>query len=1139
MVFWVFDAKISLFGRMAGKFGNNFFTFKFYFLPKPSHLCAKFQNMRKFYLLAFLFLLGIGSVNITRAQVTNSSITGTVDQPNNEGLAGATVTATHLPSGTKYQTITSKDGTFVIQGMRPGGPYTIEISFVGYEPIKLENVFLSLGEPYVVKEKVSEQQQELTNIVVTSAARNPILNNRRTGAATNITSRQLEDLPTIKRSITDFTRLTPQANGNGFAGRDNRFNSVKVDGATFNNGFGLSSDLLPGGDAQPISLDAIEEVQVNIAPYDVRQSGFTGAAINAVTKSGTNKWSGSIYGLYRDQSFNGQKLNGKDLNDTAKTTNKVYGARLGGPIIKNKLFIFGNFEKSKYVYPGNTWVANRGQSGPNVSRTTAEDLDAVSSYLQSKYGYNPGRYENYANDYTNEDTKFLGRIDWNINTRNKFSIRYNQVVGTSDQATNFNSGPNPRSSSGRIGSESIAFEYANYSFKNIVRSLTAELNSSFSNRLSNQFLATYSYIESRRSTPGQLFPFVDIWEDGSNYMSFGTELFSYNNAVINNNYSFIDNLTYLSGKHTITTGLSMEIMDFKNSYVREGTSYYRYNSVSDFLNDAPPVSYAITYPYGSDTYAKANFAMGGIYGQDKIQLSPKLNLTVGLRIDVPFFLNDPLHNPTIDTLQLLDKNYKPTTYSTSTWPKTRLLLSPRVGFNYDVFGNRSLQLRGGTGIFTGLIPFVWFTNQPTNSGVLQNQFEPVNSATLAKIDHFSPDPYYWIKQLPSDFPTSPSTKAPGTVNLIDPDFKMPQIWRTNIGADYKIPSTPLVATFDFIYSKDINAVYQFNANRKPATATLNYAGDDREYWINKNNAVYNPATGSVVPVLSNTNKGRSMAATIGFSLPQRKGLFGSIFYTYTLAKDVSGNPGSSANSAWSNNYSVNDPNELLLGYSQYSIPHRVVGNVSYRVEYAGHLATTVSLFYQGSNAGRFAYTYSNDINMDGVSLDLLYVPASASELNFTDITNSDGTVQFTADQQRAAFEKFVNNSKALKDAKGQYVERNSGLLPWFNRFDFRLLQDIFTNIGKNRNTLQISVDILNVGNLLNSKWGVLQELNGGSNYNYGLLNVKSVSPEGVPTFNMITVKQPDGSIVLPENPYRDAFYPGNTWNMQIGLRYTF
>jgi hypothetical protein len=1096
--------------------------------------------MRKFktrlFILAWLIICTIGSF----AQVTTSSIAGIVQTASGEPLAGTTIKASHLPSGTVYTTAAQPNGRFSILGMRPGGPYRIEFSYVGYETRTVNDINLVLGETYVLNQKLAASGQQLSEVTI-SAGRNPILNSERTGASTNLNTRMLNTLPTVSRALTDFTRLTPQASGNSFAGRDDRMNSVKLDGAAFNNSFGVSTDLLPGGDAQPISLDAIQEVSVNIAPYDVRQTGFTGAAINAVTRSGTNEFTGSAYFFYRNENFNGDELRGKKLT-VAESTNKNFGARFGGPIIKNKLFFFGNFERTEYVYPGNTWMANRGTGAPNETRVLASDLEAVSDFLKTEYGYDPGRYENYANEYTNEDTKFLGRIDWNISDKHKLTMRYNQVVGTSDQGTNFNSGPNPRSGTGRIGPNSISFENANYAFKNTVRSAAIELNSIFSSKLSNQFLATWTYIESIRTTPGQIFPFVDIWNGSNNYISFGTELFSYNNGVKNTNLSFIDNITYQAGKHTLTAGISFEKMDYKNSYMREGTSYYRYDTITDFLNKMPPSVFATTYLYGDDPWATVKVGMGGLYVQDRVSITDKLNVTVGLRADLPLFFNDPLNNPTVDTLKLLDVHGNPTTYSTKNWPKARVLLSPRIGFNYDVFGNRSFQVRGGTGIFTGLIPFVWFTNQPTNSGVLQNTLEPVNSATLAEITEFNPDPLYWVNQLPHRFPKTPSTNAPGTVNLIDDDFKMPKVWRTNLGADYKIPNTPLVATVDFIYTRDVVGIYQFNANRKQAPATLNYSGDIRANWINRNNAVYNPATGAIVPVLSNpTEKGSSLSVTAGVSMSYRRGFYGSLHYTFTRARDISGNPGSSAGSAWSNNYSINDPNEQLLGHSQYAVPHRVVGSLSYRIEYLNHLATTVSLFYTGSSAGRFAFTYNGDINNDNVSLDLLYVPKSGSELTFAplSITVKDvGTFDFTPEEQRAAYDAFVENVKALRKAKGGYIERNAGILPWQSRFDLRILQDIFTEIGRKRNTLQLSLDILNVGNLINSDWGVRKELITGSQYNFALLNVAGVSADGVPTFNMATVTE-NNRPVLATTPYRDWFDVRNAWSMQLGVRYIF
>ncbi|MBF9252045.1 carboxypeptidase regulatory-like domain-containing protein [Pontibacter sp. 172403-2] len=1072
------------------------------------------------------------------AQVTTSSINGSVRDQQGAPLIGATVRATHQPSGTTYGAVTNADGRFNIANVRTGGPYAIEVSYIGYQPKTYSNINLKLGVPYELEATLSESGTDLQEVVV-SADQSSVFNANKTGAATNVSTEQITTLPTISRSVTDFTRITPQANGNSFAGRDARFNNLQVDGANFNNAFGLSSNPLPGGSSQPISLDAIEEISVNIAPYDVRQSGFTGAGINAVTRSGTNEFSGSVYTFYRNQNFNGTKVGDEELPEQADRSNVIYGARLGGPIIKNKLFFFANYEHETETYPGINRIANRRLvSGPNVSRTTAEDLDRVRQYLLKNYSYDPGTYENYANDFNNANTKILARLDWNISDQHKFTIRYNQVVGTSDQTVNASSAPNPRASSGRISDNALSFSKSNYGFENTVRSLTAELNSNFSSKISNQFLASYTRIQDTRTSPSEIFPFVDIWKDGDQYMNFGYELFTYGNDVINDNYSFIDNLTYLAGKNTITAGASFEIQKFGNSYQRYGTSYYRYASVDDFLNNAAPTQFGLTYPYeGQDPYSRINFGMASLYVQDKLAVDERLSITLGLRAELPVYMNDLTSNPSIDALTLLDPDGNEKSYASGEWPKSRILLSPRFGFNLDALPDGSLQLRGGTGIFSGRVPFVWLTNMPTNAGVIQNVLEGVPASALDQI-RFNPDPLYWLANGPSDvFIKSPNAGAPGSFALVDRDFKMPQVWRSSLGADYTIPGTPLTAIADLLYTKDLVGTYQFNANRKPATQQMNYAGDNRDFWNGKADTYYTDATGDAI-VLSNTNKGSSLSATVGLSLPARRGFFGSVYYTYTRARDITGNPGSSAGSAWANNYSVNDPNELLMGISQFEIPHRIVANAAYRLEYANHLATTLSLFYEGASQGRFSYTTNGDLNKDGVSSDLLYIPSTSEELNFVDITD-DGEVIFTAAQQREAFNNFISNDKALQNSRGGYVERNNGLMPWFNRVDLRLLQDVFTNIGGKRNSLQFSVDVTNLGNLISSDWGVYQQLNGGSIYNYGLLKVASVTPEGVPSFNMITVRDSAGNTILPETPYRDNVSLSSTWSMQLGLRYIF
>src|SRR5690554_3968226 len=693
------------------------------------------------------------------AQVTTSSVQGSVRDTQGEFLIGATVRAVHEPSGSVYGAVTNMEGRFTLPNLRVGGPYSITINYVGFEAQTFSGIILRLGEPYGLDVVIHDIAMELDQVVVTADGGDDF-NSAKTGTATHVSNQQLTSLPQISRSVTEFTRLTPQANGNSFAGRDSRYNNFQVDGANFNNGFGLSGGPLPGGNSQPISLDAIEEISVNIAPYDVTQSGFTGAGINAVTRSGTNTFTGSAYGFYRNQDFQGRRVGDVEL-EAVEAMTRNYGFRLGGPIIKNKLFFFVNAEREEdtgaNASGANLWRASEnGVADPenNIARTRRSDLEAVRNHLINQWGYDPGRYEGYANEAEQYSTKFLARVDWNINDKHKLAVRYNQVTGISSQLANGASGTRPRSGGGsnsaanRVSQNSITFENGNYGFENRVQSITAELNSYFTSELSNQFLATYSKIQDVRSTPSdQLFPFVDIWDGGIrqdaqgnwfnhpgdiNYMSFGTELFTYNNDVINKNFSVINNLTYIEGNHTFTAGAAFEIQNFGNSYTRMGTSYYRYASVEDFLstgtaNEVAPTMFGLTYPYaGQETYARINFGLASLYVQDRFSVNNKLDLTLGIRAELPIYMNKLTPNPSIDEITLVNQFGMPTNYSSGEWPNSKVIVSPRFGFNYDVLGDRSLTVRGGTGVFSGRVPFVWLTNMPTNAGVLQNTIEPGN-----------------------------------------------------------------------------------------------------------------------------------------------------------------------------------------------------------------------------------------------------------------------------------------------------------------------------------------------------------------------------------------------------------------------------
>lgn len=1100
------------------------------------------------------FALVLASYGTIQAQVTTSSMSGVVSQSTGQATTGATIKATHLPSGTIYAGSANNAGRFSLANMRVGGPYRIEVTYVGQSALTYDDVYLQLGQPFVLNPVFGNDATSLDAVTVTGGRRTGV---NKTGAATFVGLKQIQELPQASRSITEFTRLTPQSNGTSFAGRDARYNNLQIDGANFNNGFGTdSSNPLPGGKSQPISLDAIEEISVNIAPFDITQSGFTGAGINAVTKSGTNQFHGTAYGYYNNEYLNGVRINKKNL-DFANGTKTNVGFTLGGPIIKNKLFFFVSAEREAATgvnaSGANLWrssadgVAKRDE---NITRVKTDDLKAVKEHLIKQFGYDPGAYEGYADEAKQHGNKLLARIDWNINDKHKAAFRYNVLRGESMQGTNNNSGPAPRSGAFRISEQSMAFENANYAFENIVRSFTAELNSNFNSQLSNKFLFTYSKIQDTRKRPtDDLFPFVDIWDGNvggngpvgtGNYMSFGTELFSYKNDVVNDNISFTNNLTYTTGKHNFTGGVAFDIQKFGNSYTRMGTGYYRYASVADFLktgtpNEVAPINYGLTYPYeGQDTYARINFGLASLYAQDRITVNEKFNFTIGLRAELPIYLNKLTANPSIDKMELLDIDGNPKQYASGSWPKSKIMLSPRIGFNYDVYGDRSLTLRGGTGIFTGRVPFVWLSNMPTNAGVLQNQIE-LDYAKVApwigEIRFHPEDIYHYVKTPPKGgedvFISSPKEGAPSSFALVDKNFKMPSVWRSSFGLDYRIPNSPVTLTTDILYTKDVNAAFQFGANRKAATETMTYGGTDRDYYPNSASYQYNKAIGANnATVLTNSkSKGYAFSATFGANVSPWHGLSGSVFYTHSTAKEVSANSGSNASSAWTASPTVNTPNQDFLSTSNFAVPHRVVANVSYTIK-----NTTFGVYYNGSHQGRFSYYHTTDINGDQIANDLFFLPTNTADIKFVN-TTVKGQV-YTPEDQRKAFDTFVKENN-LEKYRGQILPRNEFLLPWLNRIDVRWTQNLYNNIAIKGDKLQMTVDITNIGNMINSKYGVQDYVltNG-----RGILGKAGKATDYAKDPEFFMMNDGEG---LVKSPYVPASTTGTTWSATLGLRYSF
>jgi len=1077
------------------------------------------------------------------AQVTTSSLTGKVMGADNSPVPGATILAVHQPSGSQYITTANNEGYFNIQGMRPGGPYEVKVSFVGYSSMTYTDITLYLGESFALNAILKENVTEVSEIMVIGA-KPSAFRTEKTGATTNISREQMYTMPTISRGISDIARVSPYANGMSFAGGDGRSTNFTVDGANFNNNFGLSSSL-PGG-GNPISMDAIEEVQVVIAPFDVRQTNFIGGGVNAITKSGTNEFKGSVYTYQRNQDMRGNKIGDFDFGDRKKESKSVYGFTFGAPIIKNKLFFFGNVEYEKTPQQVIKWSAstNGNSDGQTISRVTESDLQKVSDFLKTKYGYETGSFKDFPADQTN--IKLLGRIDWNIDKKNKLSVRYNYTKNTAWNEPNGNStdGSYRDKTKNRVGQYSMSYANSMYSMDNIVHSATAELNSRFSDKISNQILATYSNIQDIRGTNSSEFPFIDIMSGDiatgvdalAPYISAGYELFTYNNGVKNKVMTLTDNFTYYIAAHKLTAGISYEFQNASNAYMRNGTGYYRYASLNDFFNGAAPVDFALTYGVNGESLPvnEVAFHQLGAYAQDEWNINNNFKITVGLRADNVKFYNEIMRNNAIYALDFGGRHI-----DTGAWPTSKINLSPRAGFTWDILGDKSLIARGGTGFFTGRLPLVFFTNMPSNAGMnqilmkLQTSFnadgtvkkrdsrlDQLAGGMITNVDEM-------IQKLGFQTTVTPENgSVPSSIAGVDPDFKMPQVWKSSFAIDYKIPTAfPFKVTAEGMYTKNMNAVMQENyAVKNPDNSWTKFSGPDNRY-IFPTDYLYNSSVKDAC-VLTNTNKGYGWTANLTFNAEPVKNLEIMAAYTHTEMKEVSGMPGSNANSAWIGVSSVNGPNTAEIQRSQYVTPNKVIASLSYRIPYLKkHMASTVSFFYSGYSPYGNSFSYTNDMNGDGVTADLIYIPKAKGEITF--ITPQDET----------AFFAFVEQDNYLSKHKGEYAEANAARAPWVNKIDFRFLQDFSIKAGKTTNTLQVSLDILNFGNLLNSEWGINQNM---SSSNYGnILKYEGVDANNVPSFSMVKIKDASGNSVYPTKSYTTYLSYDQCWQFQIGVRYIF
>ena len=1092
--------------------------------------------MRKRILFTFALLVAV--VCTAMAQVTTSALSGKVAMAaDGEPVIGATVQAVHEPSGTRYTTVTNVDGRYAIQGMRVGGPYKVSVSYIGYNKKEFTGITLQLGETYNLNAKMSEDASQLEEVVVSAHASK--FAGEKTGASTNISQVQMQTIPTISRSISDLARLSPYANVMSFAGGDGRSTNFTLDGANLNNNFGLTSGL-PGG-GNPISMDAIDEMQVVVSPFDVRQTNFIGGGINAVTKSGTNTFKGSAYIYYNNENMHGNRVANTDLGERGTNRSTTYGFTLGGPIVKDKLFFFANAEYTTIPAVANRWApSDNGKANLDqyISRTTKNDLDRVSKFLKEKYGYDPGSYTDWGADEHN--LKLLGRLDWNINNNHHLALRFNHTANKAWNAPNGNSSDTGYRLRGmdRLSQYSMSFSNSMYSMDNKVSSLSADLNSRFSDKFANQLLFTYTDITDERGSNSSDFPFVDIMngyetladgtvkQDLSPYMSFGYELFSYNNRVQNKITSLTDNFTWYAGNHKVTAGFNFEHQLANNSYMRGGTGYYRYRSVDDFINGAAPETVGLAYGYNGVSHpnAEVKFSQYGLYLQDEWNVNDCLKLTGGIRFDnIAFDNGDIMTNNAIKDLDFGGRHI-----DTGLWPKANIQISPRVGFVWDVLGDKSLKVRGGTGLFAGRLPLVFFTNMPTNSGMIQQN--PYNAVTTYNSDGTVKSSNPTLDKFKGGLVTDPNqirdllgapatiTPEQGTVAKtiggVDRDFKMPQVWKTSVAVDYQVPvSFPLTLTAEFIYTKKINDVMLDNYNIKNNTSEWEHLnGADNRLIYPKDFTYYSNINDACV--LTNTHKGHGYTFNITATAEPIKNLNVMAAYTHTVMKEISGMPGSNASSAWSGLYTVNGPNFPTLQNSAYVIPDRLIASVSYK-----YAKEHFSLFYTGYSPAGYSFFYNGDVNGDGIKNDLMYIPKDDSE------------IQFASDADRQAFWQFVEQDKYLKNHKGEYAEAYGARAPFVHRFDFRWAHDFDVKIGNTLNRLQLSVDIMNVGNLFNSKWGVAKNM--GVCNNGQILKLNKIE-NNTPVFSMM---KSNGE--YPTKTWDFNHNYDQCWKMQVGLKYTF
>jgi hypothetical protein len=1108
--------------------------------------------MRKHLLSLFLVLF---TAVATFAQVTTGSMSGVVLDEKGQTVPGATIVAVHTPTGTNYSTSTRADGRFNLANIRVGGPYTFKVSFIGYNPYTQGDINISLGQDYKLNIKLSPTTTSLKEVTI-SGVQDKVINNSRTGQITTVSRSQIDALPSVSRSIFDYTKLEPTSNGRTFGGRNDQFNSITIDGALFNNSFGLSSTLGGQTNSQPISLDAVEQIQVAVSPYDVTQGRFAGSGINMVTKSGTNEFKGTAYYYFRNNGLVGLDAGPFSIPKPSVSYNQK-GVSVGGPIIKNKVFLFFSAEQERVSDPGSSYTALRaGQTaGGSVSQAPADTLIKLQNFLQSKYGFPAGDFDGY--NLRTQSDKISAKLDINIDSKNTLSIKYFYLKSLKDI---------PPSGRGPSATNLPLFS-SYYTINNNFNIGIAELNTRISSTLANKFTIGYQALRDFRSSQSNgTLPYVEIGYPNAATTpetEFGYEQFTANNLLNTNTFQLSDNFTIYKGKHEINFGTTNEINSYKNGFAPQYNGAYFFNNLNDFINSANnhlPLAnrYLLTYsayPDGSFPYAYLHAASYGLYVQDKWQINDRFRLTYGLRADMPTYSADgTVPNPNVQALNAFRDGLHP---DVSQYPATRVQLSPRIGYNWDVNGDATTQIRGGIGIFTGPPPFVYVSNQASNNGVQFGAYTVTSGANPGdKRLIFQPD-------------VNANRPAPGTATantsynlaLVSPDFRYPKNMRADIALDQKLPYG-VTGTLEFLYTRDINGAYQQNI-ALPSTGTPLVGSDNRIRFASSTvyptiaaaaggNTAANPAIGNAI-YLRNTSKGYTYNATAQLQKNTKNYSF-TVAYTHGDSRNVN-DGGSTASGQWSGRPVSGDPNADVLSYSGFYQPDRIVASFSYHREYLHNLGTSVGLTYEAANAGVASYTYQSgtsgatDFNGDGINgNDLMYIPKDATDIilvpdGATDLRSGTKTLLNPTGTNTlyAQLNNYINQDPYLYKRRGQYAERNGLVLPNYHLVNFNFTQKIFIQSGKVRNTLQFEFNMINLGNFLNRNWGTYKVVNKTQPLSFKGIYNNAANPadpdNGKPTFSFPYL---DAASQTPlTSTFTTSTGTSSRWQAQIGLRYIF